>query len=113
MIPATIFVKGLKRLGSQLRIRRIPRHNELLDLAILIHKLPLTDMVPLLLLAGNPHLILKLPLFLALLMLERALRVQARIEPAHRLDMRKLAPLLRAICAVPAQWHGGMPEGTS
>lgn len=107
-IPSSSIHRHLSR--QLLILRGIPRHNQLLHLLILIHKLPLTNMLPLL--ARNPHLILKLPPPLPLLMLERTLRIQARVELTHRLDMRKRAPLLRTIRAVATQPRRRVAERT-
>ena len=82
--------------------------DQFLCTVLLGHEFPLAHML-LLLPISSPHLVREWS-FLALGVLVGARGVETRIELARCLNMRKLAPFGRAICAIPAKRHRGMFE---
>lgn len=83
------------------------RHNQLLPVRFIIHKLPLTNVL-LLSPARRPHLVAESAPLLPLGMLVMARRVETGVELAGDVDMHKFASFPSAIGTVPAHSHGWM-----
>ena len=84
-----------------------PRLYQLLLAVLLRRKLSFANMR--LILASTPDFVAERTL-LAFDVLIRTRRVQTGVELAWRLNVRELAALHRAVCAVSAEWHVGMFE---
>lgn len=118
MYSTSPIVTELSKSSDHFRFRNpfthdvIARHNQLLLLPFIPnHELPLANMFPLLAFSRLPHLVIKRPPPLPLLVLVDTARIQAGVKPAFCLDMSEFATLPRAVGSIATHRHRRVAEG--